>query len=1141
MGNSEVITFIDQRVPGLRSGTYTVTVDTQVQVPNADPEDYTVTRRFQVAGTRFNVAAGDIHAVFPPPKASGPYAGCLPHVVFNRAMLPWLRSLGESASSAAPWLAVLLFGASQAPALQTLKIRDLVASGVDITEQNADGDNDGGTGSLPSGYLSYPFDPPWDQAKCRLEYGETADDGILAIDIPSDLFTTIAPSASDMDWLAHVREVDVKADRAASTSKGGAPSDDSLDTGQFATVMGNRMAQPGAAIAMLVSLEGMADRLPGGSNSDLAGISHVRLAVLHTWNFDTQDVNDSVLLYALEHLCDAPHGAGLISDLRIPAPLPAGVDVAQALTAQQTGTLSAAQASVLVRHALAMGYIPLAHQMRTGGQDISWYRGPLTPVAVTAPITVPLDSMDAALAYNPETGLFDVSYAAAWQLGQLLALSNRQFSSALYAWQRRVAEEAAAKQDDLSTYIASLMAVAGQTGGETAVGGASAATATTAKAAKAATAATVATATTAETVAIAAPESAAIKQDSGDIPALLARIIGTRFEGPDGRGQSRTDPQTPPAEVTAWLDDLRQLKHVPLRYLIASDLLLTNESLRFFYLDTNWVNAMLDGACSVARSVAPGGVISTTSWFYPETALGAITGFVLNSALVLNWPGLRIAAYQGDAKLTPIYDDTPTKGMRLMLYDGTVDRLEIREGGEGLHFGVEAIVDSNEEIQGYCVDLRYLSGTVGALINNGNGAAQLAGRRSIRLVGTTKGWTRETNAGDAEPATAPVTFRDASTGVIDIDATAAAIQGALHKLGQLDENAHYTSAEFALEMVKSVAHVSYQWYAADIIPNIASTHAPAFAAYQGLLYVIYKGADNNQLYYTYFDGKKWATDPGSLVIPGVEMGATGSAPPAAVVYDGKLYVFYTATANDYICYTYFDGKNWAADASSLIVPDAAEMDNTTAPAVAVYNGYLYIAYKGGGWTMDPDSMYYDYFDGTNWNKNPFLLNVPDVVATTSPALAIYDSKLFLTYKGPPGKSQNSFYCKHFDGSTWSAEQLLTDGGANGLEVISSASTICAANGSLQVAYVSRDPGTGVENPYNIAVFDASQILDSATKSKPQPETTIGYPPLLGQPQGPPALLSTADLPFIPAISGQKSPSYVLGYTDSNFKIHYVWM
>ena len=53
---------------------------------------------------------------------------------------------------------------------------------------------------------------------------------------------------------------------------------------------------------------------------------------------------------------------------------------------------------------------------------------PLAVPAAPAYYTGP----DAASAYDPQTGLFDVSYGAAWQLGQLLALQNSGLANQLY-------------------------------------------------------------------------------------------------------------------------------------------------------------------------------------------------------------------------------------------------------------------------------------------------------------------------------------------------------------------------------------------------------------------------------------------------------------------------------------------------------------------------------------------------------------------------------------------------------------------------------------------------------------------------------------------------------------------------------------
>ncbi len=96
----------------------------------------------------------------------------------------------------------------------------------------------------------------------------------------------------------------------------------------------------------------------------------------------------------------------------------------------------------LVTGALNEGYVPLAYEMRSGERTAGWYRGPLLPVRTkpaqsTAPARAPFESAEAALIYDSRTGMLDVSYAVAWQIGRLLALSSPQFASSLSRWRQQ--------------------------------------------------------------------------------------------------------------------------------------------------------------------------------------------------------------------------------------------------------------------------------------------------------------------------------------------------------------------------------------------------------------------------------------------------------------------------------------------------------------------------------------------------------------------------------------------------------------------------------------------------------------------------------------------------------------------------------
>ena len=50
--------------------------------------------------------------------------------------------------------------------------------------------------------------------------------------------------------------------------------------------------------------------------------------------------------------------------------------------------------------------------------------------------------------------------------------------------------------------------------------------------------------------------------------------------------------------VVAWLTRLRLLEGVPFSYIVSSEEMLPNESIRFFHMDRNWLDALLDGALS---------------------------------------------------------------------------------------------------------------------------------------------------------------------------------------------------------------------------------------------------------------------------------------------------------------------------------------------------------------------------------------------------------------------------------------------------------------------------------------------------------------------------------------------------------------
>ncbi|WP_028060604.1 hypothetical protein [Candidatus Solirubrobacter pratensis] len=704
-----LVTFIQYDQPALKDGEYEITAAQGTnQVAPKTPDTFSVTRRFAVAGERFSLDPSELAAVFPPDLAVGELDGDLPHVLFNRRTLPWERTATPDPS--APWLAVLLFDEAQAPAPHKRTAKDLIAAGTPIT---AAGSTVTGIGTLPAGIVSYPSINP-------LDYGETPDDACMTIDVDAALFSAIAPAAADLPYLAHIRETDT-VDAHDTTTEVSSP----------AVVLGNRVPARGGtrAHAYLVSLENMAPLLPdaqGNPAPGLAGASTVRLLTYRWWSFTATD-GDATFQALLEGVNAVPPGqAGPLSSLQLPylGARPTPGQVQQAMNDLQAGSVTAADAAILAHNAFGLGYVPLAHRLRHGGETVSWYRGPLAPLPVSATVQTPISCPDAATRYDPSTGMFDISYAAAWQLGLLLGLQSRSFGTALYNWRRGLRAHAVVRTEQ----------------------------------------------------------------------ARYEQLLGGAFESVLGARAARLadlEP-VPPAPVVRWLARLALLDGVPFNYLVPDEGMLPPESLRMFHLDRAWIDALIDGASSIGRATAGeplpeallGLVDAERREVRPnpapavalhENATGEVTGFLLRSAAVAGWPNAAASAYADSERLQPLKVLRSVRlgtDVMLCLFDGVADVVAVHEPAGQLHCGVEGVSGS------FTTTLR-------------------------EVVGTAPGHQYDPPQGEA----AVLTRADART--LQVAATATSIEDTLNtRFGQ--KLTLFTSAEFALEMVKGVVEVEFR-------------------------------------------------------------------------------------------------------------------------------------------------------------------------------------------------------------------------------------------------------------------------------------------------------------------------------------------
>jgi hypothetical protein len=178
-----------------------------------------------------------------------------------------------------------------------------------------------------------------------------------------------------------------------------------------------------------------------------------------------------------------------------------------------------------------------------------------------------------------------------------------------------------------------------------------------------------------------------------------------------------------PGELRRFLARLRLLHGVPFSYLVPDADLLPIESIRFFYVDRAWTDAMVQGVLSV-------GTITTADRTQLEQvhphirddvdetertirtplgeerltgAGGTITGFLMRSRVVSGWPNLHVRAYSRDVldddALTTEAESSPDRmkvlrmerlapAVLLVLFDGVPAVVHVEEPRQGIQFGV---------------------------------------------------------------------------------------------------------------------------------------------------------------------------------------------------------------------------------------------------------------------------------------------------------------------------------------------------------------------------------------------------------------------------------------------------------------------
>lgn len=705
------VEFVQHVLPGLDAGEYMLSVSQTVSTQVAALGN---SYFFAVQGPRFALDRSEVFATYPPDQADGEFDSTLPHVVLINRTLPWQRyptlteperlfEGTEHDRDIPTWLGVLLFDADDEAAFPGFRAQARSGAVRDLFVPRTSNDPKQGYSYF---WAQKDLGPTSDALAQHLEYGQSPDDPCQILDVPLALFWKIAPSCDDLKMTAHVRNVNI----VRKATQNGVPAGRNdlskvPGTSDFSLVFGTRVPRAGVrAFAHLVSLEGMAPFLPidpasGDDPGEVAAPTSVpdpngfqispggfvRLVSLMSWSF-TSTGDSSHFEQILLDL--NPKSAAATPDFSIGMPLPAG---------RATPTAADTQA----RKALGMGYTALLHHTRDGGQTVSWYRGPLLPARVgTNLLPGTLSSSDAATRYDPATGMFDLTYAGAWQIGRLMGIQDKHFSTLLCNWRRQNLRGAVTRMEALVVQQ-TLSDIQQQLADNQLVY-------------------TLLQAFAPPVTMPGPPEvTPAVNRYGGlsNARAVRAEVHRSVLADPSVLGPFLQDVLAVPAEIYTWLARLKLLEGVPFRYLVPDDAMLPAESIRFFQLDMNWVDALIDGAASVGRhgddaspeaahdSAVKAAVHSSASdsarAIRPLTMglaaptpqpLETVSGFLLRSDVVKGWPGLEANGYADDGTLLDIVRFerlAPTVLLCLFEKDGkTLHQVDIHEPAEGLHFGL---------------------------------------------------------------------------------------------------------------------------------------------------------------------------------------------------------------------------------------------------------------------------------------------------------------------------------------------------------------------------------------------------------------------------------------------------------------------
>ncbi|OOQ89324.1 hypothetical protein PEBR_27422 [Penicillium brasilianum] len=579
--------------PSLPAGKYNVTTAQKINTKDGKQNlEKKSQQTFTVVTPQYALSDGTIKSVHPPPGYSAPVEA-LPHIVFNDPYLPWERTASEVIEHSnlfqVPWLAILVFTEDE------LRIAPDHSAGDnsifrEIPELMA---------CKPDGNLSIPI--PLEKVNrlknCETPIGiieasgESTEDSAQTIFLKPKLFEALfrgsdRPDLTPYGHLAHIRRVNT-----AGMANAGVFSE-----AYFSVVLSHRIgslnhSSPTSVFAHLVSLEGIEDMKWPLQDST----QYVALASLHSWTY-------TCLPPGTRNLKDMMRYLGNTRDLL------------RARPSVPDSELSSDQRYVIAR--MNEGYSLARYLVQTGEETTAIFRGVLTPTYVPRPIskdwTMVSDCGLDLQILDRRLGIPDITYYAAWQLGKVTAIADVAFSTALATLRSQIHIPA------MKDAKASILKDAGLYHDREDVVKHAPRVVTALKKIQSDAFVNEGQQDLLERWTGIPQAPVDLSLNNANLEAkytqnTLAAAKELSLIDPGGKNKNSRDAtpseiynelnQSRTAEwpiVLSWILDKMFLASIPSQYLLVDPDNLPPESVRFFHLDANWIDAFIDGALSIS-------------------------------------------------------------------------------------------------------------------------------------------------------------------------------------------------------------------------------------------------------------------------------------------------------------------------------------------------------------------------------------------------------------------------------------------------------------------------------------------------------------------------------------------------------------